>query len=755
MEFPRTGPFPHTSHCLAISYLHSRRHNPHSNTAAQARKASRERRTVRQMATSRPTLPPSADSPRPASRSASLSSPVQYVKGVGPVRAAQLIRLGIHTVEDLLYHRPHRYEDRSHLAKIAALLPGQKQATQGVVVAVSERRHGMYQFQAALSDETGVMRATWFGQRYLRRMIRRGMRLIVYGRVERFGGLQMAVEDFELLSGDEEDTLHTGRIVPIHPATDGLSPRALRAIIHQALSSYLDAVPEVLPEQLRRRHNLAGIQHAIRALHFPSHWGEEGAARRRLAFDELLVLQLGLLLRKRAVETVDKGFRYTADDGLLDRFCANLPFTLTSAQHRVIEEVAADLRQRRPMNRLLQGDVGSGKTVVAGAALWLCVGGGCQGVLMAPTEILAEQHYLTFRRLLAPLDVRVALVVGGSTKREREGLRQALRSGEVDIAVGTHALLEEGVRFRQLGLVVVDEQQKFGVMQRVILRGKGFNPDVLVMTATPIPRTLTLTLYGDLDTSTLDQLPPGRGTIKTVVRGPEKRPEAYTWVKEQVRVGHQAYIVCPLIEESEKLQAEAAVALAERLQGEVFAEVPIGLLHGRLPPEEKDAIMERFRRGDIKVLVTTSVIEVGIDVPQATVMIIEDADRFGLAQLHQLRGRIGRGAQTSYCILLTSHQTEAARQRMEIMAQTRDGFVIAQRDLELRGPGEIFGIRQHGLPDLRMADLISDLPLLELVRQEALQIVGKDPPLTRPEHQLLREEVIRKFLHRAEALSVS
>jgi len=680
---------------------------------------------------------------------------VQYVKGVGPTRAEQLGRLGISTIEDLFYHPPHRYEDRSHLATIASLIPGQKQSTQGVVLAVSERRHGTYQFQAALSDDTGVLHAVWFGQRYLRRVIRRGARVIVFGKVERFGKLRMTVEDYELLTGGADDTLHTGRIVPVHPATEGLTPRTVRTIVYQALEHYLDEVPEILPAALRDRHSLLGIRDAIRAMHFPQSQGEQARGRRRLVFDEFLILQLGLLLRKQTIAAGEKVTHYRRSGALLSRFCTGLPFSLTGAQQRAIREIVTDLGRAAPMNRLLQGDVGSGKTVVAAAVLWLCVGEGYQGVLMAPTEILAEQHYLTFRRLLAPLGVKVALVVGGSARRERDGHRGDLEVGTAQLAIGTHALLDEGVRFQRLGLVVIDEQHKFGVTQRSILREKGLHPDVLVMTATPIPRTLALTLYGDLDVSVIDELPPGRGSIKTYVRGPEKRAEVYAWVRERVGQGHQAYIVCPLIEESEKLQAEAAVALADRLRQQVFKDEPIGLLHGRLPAEDKDAIMERFRQGTIRVLVATSVIEVGIDVPQATIAVIEDADRFGLAQLHQLRGRIGRGAHGSHCILLTSVHSEAAQARMEVMAQTRDGFVIAQRDLELRGPGELFGVRQHGLPDLRIANLVTDLPLLELSRQEAQRILADDPRLRRPDHQGLREYVRRKFVERDAALAVT
>lgn len=699
------------------------------------------------MATSRRTLVVAAGQARSTPRS-TLDAPAQYVKGVGPTRAEQLERLGLRTVEDLLYHVPHRYEDRSHLASIASLVPGQKHATEGVVLALSEKRHGTYQFVAALSDNTGVLQAIWFGQRYLRRVIRRGTRLIAYGRVERAGRLQMIVEEFEILTGDEDDTLHTGRIVPMHPATEGLSPRVLRTIIAQALSQLPADLPDILPDSLRLRHDFPPLGEALKAIHFPTSLAEAAAAHRRLAFDELLILQLGVLGRRRAVQAVDKGVRYAEDGGLLQRFIGSLPYELTRAQRRVLGEITTDLRRRAPMNRLLQGDVGSGKTVVAAAALWLSVGGGYQGALMAPTEILAEQHYLTFRRLLAPLGVRVGLVTGRAAKRERERVRDLLRAGETDMAIGTHALLEQGVTFARLGLVVVDEQHKFGVTQRAALRTKGFHPDVLVMTATPIPRTLSLTLYGDLDVSVLDEMPPGRGAVRTYVRGPEKRPEIYAWIREQAGAGRQAYVVCPLIEESEKLQVEAAVHLADRLSEGALRGVPLSVLHGRMRPEEKEQVMQSFRAGSVKVLVATPVIEVGIDVPQATIMVIEDADRFGLAQLHQLRGRIGRGAQTSHCVLLCAPATDAARARMETLEHTQDGFVIAQRDLQLRGPGEILGTRQHGLPDLRVADLLADVAILEVARDEAQRILLDDPDLSRGEFAALAQEVRRRFLER-------
>jgi len=688
------------------------------------------------------------------SRASPLQAPVQYLKGVGPTRAGQLARLGIHTVEDLLYHRPHRYEDRRHLARIAELVPGRKQSTEGTVVAVSEKRYGTYQFFAALSDESGVLQATWFGQRYLRRIIRRGARLIVYGRVERFGNVTMTVEDFEVLTGEAEDTLHTGRIVPIHPTTEGLSPRVLRTIVATALAT-LDGADEILPERLRAGRGLMDRSAAFRLLHFPETAAQAEEARRRLAFDELLVLQCGVLLRREGIQAIDKGIRYAVSPAELRRFVETLPFVLTGAQRRVIGEIISDMRGRAPMNRLLQGDVGSGKTVVAAAALYLAVRGGYQGALMAPTEILAEQHALTFRILLEPLGLRLGLLTGGVGRREREATRDALREGAIDVAIGTHALIEAGVEFRRLGLVVVDEQHKFGVMQRAVLRRKGFAPDVLVMTATPIPRTLTMTLYGDLDIAVLDELPPGRGSVKTYLRGPEKRAEVYAWVREKIAAGQQAYIVCPLIEESEKLQVEAASALAERLRREQLRDVPLEVLHGRLKPADKERVMEQFRSGTVKALVATSVIEVGIDVPQATIMVIEDADRFGLAQLHQLRGRIGRGAETSYCILLGESRTDAARVRLETMAATRDGFAIAQKDLELRGPGEVLGTRQHGLPDLRVADLLEDRELLEAAREDAAGLLRDDPGLRDPQVRALADAVRLRFGAGRAAVAVS
>lgn len=691
---------------------------------------------------------PPVPSPRRRAEESPLAAPIQYLKGVGPSRAAALARLSIETVEDLLYHVPRRHEDRRHLTSLRDLAHGAEETVEATVAAVSEfrPRRGLSIVKAALADETGIGYAMWYNQSYLKQQLRRGMRALFFGKVERRGGeIRLQSPEFEVVEGDEEETWHTGRLVPIYPGTEGLSQRMLRTLVRTALTLHATRVPEALPEGLRRSRGLPPIHESLWALHFPETLEAQRAARERLAFEELLTLELGLLLRRRAAAEADKPFRY-ADGTLVARFLSGLPFSLTTAQQRAIEEIAADVRGPRPMNRLLQGDVGSGKTVVAVASLLIAVQGGYQAALMAPTEILAEQHYLTIRPVIEPLGVRVALLVGGRHGQERAKGRHALRQGATDIAIGTHALIDEGVAFANLALVVVDEQHKFGVMQRARLRRKGFSPDVLVMTATPIPRTLALTLYGDLDITVLDELPPGRRPVATHWREASARGKVYAFVREQIQMGRQAYVVCPLIEDSEKLQARAAARLAEELQTAFFPDLTVGLLHGRMRAEEKDRVMASFRRGEIDILVATSVIEVGIDVPNASVMVIENADRFGLAQLHQLRGRVGRGAHRSYCILIASPTTEEGRQRMAVLAATGDGFRIAQEDLRLRGPGEILGTRQHGLPDLRVADLSADLSLLEEARNVAAEILRGDPRLSHLDHRGLRASVLRRFV---------
>ncbi len=693
---------------------------------------------------------------RPGASSPALSSleelPVRYARGVGPARAQLLERLGVRTVAELLYRLPRRLEDRSHLRPIAQLAGGTTDTVQGMVSRVTQfrprRRRDLVLVKAAVTDGTGVLQAVWYNQPYLARQLPVGGRVILHGRVVRRGGeVQMVSPEFEVVEdGEDAETLHAGRIVPVYGSTEGLSQRTLRGIVARALDDHAGSVEEWMPAEILAHYGFPSLGEALREAHFPQSLPSWETARNRLVFEELLLFQL-LVLRQRAAWTAETRAVPYGDAGpLLARFLGSLPYRLTAAQRRVLGEILRDLDGPHPMNRLLQGDVGSGKTVVAAAALLRAVGGGAQGALMAPTEILAEQHYLTLRRLLEPLGVTVQLLVGSLPRAERQEALARASDGRADVVVGTHALIEEDVAFHRLGLVVVDEQHRFGVAQRAALRRKWERPDVLVMTATPIPRTLALTLYGDLDVSVLDELPPGRSPIRTVHRAGQLRPKVYEFVRAQVAQGRQAYIVCPLIEESDKLQAEAATELASRLREGPLRGLRVEVVHGRLRVEERDRVMEALRAGEIDVLVATTVIEVGIDVPNATVMVIEDADRFGLAQLHQLRGRVGRGAHQSYCILVADPRTEEARARLRVMVETTDGFQIAQRDLELRGVGELLGgRRQHGISDFRVADLLRDHRWVERAREEALRIVAQDPALGRPEHRGLALALRARF----------
>jgi ATP-dependent DNA helicase RecG len=682
------------------------------------------------------------------------NAPVQYLKGVGPALARTLAgRLGVRTVEDLLYHIPRRYEDRRQFATLHGAPHGEFRTFRVKVVRVKQQRLRSRKAltEVYVTDDTAVAVVKFWGTRYYHKTLAPGVEMVLWGRVHRWHGeIEIQNPEVELLGRavpagrQDEDTLHVGRIVPVHPAGEGLSPRLIRRIVHKAVERYASEVPEPLPADIRSAQDLIPLADAIRAVHFPDIPSAPADARRRLAFDELLGLELALLLRRRRVVASIKPHHYRADGGLLEAFVASLPFRLTGAQTRVIDEISREMYSPHPLNRLLQGDVGSGKTAVAAAAVVLCVQGGRQAAVMAPTEILAEQHYLSFRRLLEPLGIQTVLLSGGLRRAERDARLAQIASGEADLVIGTHALLQEDVVFDRLAFVVVDEQHKFGVTQRAALRKKGHDPDVLVMTATPIPRTLALTLYGDLDVSVLDELPPGRKPVSTHHRFPSQRDRVHGFLRQEVAAGRQAYIVCPLVEESDKLASRAATEMHERLQRDVFPDLGLGLLHGRMPVQKKDAIMDAFRRGQLPILVATSVIEVGIDVPNATVMVVEDAERFGLAQLHQLRGRVGRGSQRSYCILISALPTDEARRRIDAMVETNDGFRIAQVDLELRGPGEFFGTRQHGMPDLRVADPIQDLALLERARQVASQILERDPALALPQHRALRALLLRR-----------
>ena len=700
---------------------------------------------------------PAAKSPPSTSAPRSPDVFVRFARGVGPERAKLLDRLGIRTIDDLLYRLPRRIEDRSHLCRIYDLTHGAVETVQGRIGRVRlirpRGRRGLVIVKAAVTDASGILQAAWFNQPYLTKTLTPGAHVIVHGRVQREAGeIRMASPEFEMLDGAEE-TLHVGRIVPIYGSTEGLTQRTLRTIVAHALDDHVPAVREWLPDPPRRRHNLPVLPLALRQAHFPDSGEAHDKARARLVFDELLLLQILLLRHKAAREAEPRAVTYGEAGDLVRRFHAGLPYALTGAQHRVVGEIMRDLDSPHPMNRLLQGDVGSGKTVVATSALLRCVGGGAQGALMAPTEILAGQHSLTLRALLEPLGITVTLLVGGLPRADRQGALDSIRDGRADIIVGTHALIEEGVAFPRLGLVVVDEQHRFGVTQRAALRGKGERPDVLIMTATPIPRTLALTLYGDLDVSVLDELPPGRSPIETSRRSSAQRSEVYAFVRKMITAGQQAYIVCPLVEESDRLQAEAAIELAGRLREGPLRDVRVDVLHGRMRVDERESKMRALREGKIDALVATTVIEVGIDVPNAAVMVIEDADRFGLSQLHQLRGRVGRGAHQSYCILIADPKTDDARARLRVITETSDGFRIAEHDLTLRGTGELLGThRQHGASDLRVADLTraGDHAWLERAREEAAALLGSDPAADdparcRPEHRGIAHALQARF----------
>jgi ATP-dependent DNA helicase RecG len=610
--------------------------------------------------------------------------------------------------------------------------------------------------RAVVSDASGRLVAVWFGQRYLAKTLERGQRLVLHGKGDRFQNtLTLKVMDFEIVEADgDDDRLHTGRLVPVYSTTEGLTQRPLRRLMWQLVEKHASDVPEMLPETIRTRRRLPALPDALRDAHFPASDAALAAARRRLAFDDFFLLQVGLAILRARV-TRARGIAMNPAGTLVHRLRASLPFALTTAQERVWSEIRQDMAAPFPMHRLLQGDVGSGKTIVAALAVLTAIETGYQAAVMAPTEILAEQHYGTFRRLFEPLGLEVTLLTSALKPKERAARRAALASGEIACAIGTHALVQERVEFKKLGLAVVDEQHRFGVHQRARLRGKGERPDLLVMTATPIPRTLALTLYGDLDVSVLDELPPGRRPVTTVARTGAKRAQIYAFLREQLAAGRQVYVVYPLVEESELVDLKAATDMARQLQEGAFRDFRVGLLHGRLTGEQKDDMMRRFKAREIDLLVSTTVIEVGIDVPNASVMLIEHAERFGLSQLHQLRGRVGRGPWKSYCILLTAGSlSEDARRRVDAMTETNDGFRIAEVDLELRGHGEFFGTRQSGLPEFRTATLPRDLPILEDARKEAAAIVAADVELRRPEHAELRRQLLARWRGKLDLASV-
>ncbi len=701
---------------------------------------------------------PSASSPETHAQ-LKLDTPIQYCKGIGPKRADLLKKLGIFTLEDALFYIPWRYEDRGNLKKIDRLTYGSYETVAGEVVSAevaSTKRQRVKIFELVITDKSGMLVGSWFNQAFMQKVFRPGQQVILSGIVKsnpyRSGLPQIDNPDYEIMDESEPDNLiHTGRIVPIYRTTAGLSVRYLRSMMKSILDSCGATTPDVLPDQLIKKYSFIPAAEALSEVHFPQREKDVAVlnrgmspAHRRLSFEELFTLELGLALRKRGVTTEKKGISFKNIGTLESPLRKSLPFKLTNAQERVIVEIKRDMTAERPMNRLVQGDVGCGKTVVAMVAALVAVENGYQACIMAPTEILADQHYKNISVMALPLGITVRSLTGRIRKKEKDALLAEITSGQAQIVVGTHALIEGNVKFNRLGLAVIDEQHRFGVMQRSTLTSKGYDPDVLVMTATPIPRTLALTVYGDLDVSVIDEMPPGRSPVTTRIYFESRRREAYQFIENELKKSRQVYVVYPLVEESEKVDLKAATEMAAHLQKDIFPKWKIGLLHGRMKPDEKETVMASFKSGELNLLVSTTVIEVGVDVPNATIMVIEHPERFGLAQLHQLRGRVGRGAHQSYCILMGPRMfTDEARERLNAFARTNDGFKIAEEDLRLRGPGEFFGTRQSGLPDLRAANILRDADLLEQARQEAFELAEQDPTLTR--YPLLRESVRRKW----------
>jgi len=686
---------------------------------------------------------------KPHRPQAGLDVPVTRLPGISVGYAKRLDKLGVHTIRDLLLLFPRRYEDYTALRPISELMYSQEVTVIGNISDVKSRqsRSGMPIITCVVADSTGTIEAVWFNQPYLAKTLRPGRQIVLSGKVDQFlGRLRFISPAWEPL---DKELIHTARLVPVYPLTKGISAKWLRRQVKTAIDYWAERLGDPLPSAIREQLNLLDMERALRQIHFPDNWEILEEARKRLVFDEFLIMQLRLLLLKRTWQD-QPGRALRVAPEWIEGFFSALPFELTDAQRRSLDEIGGDLARPRPMRRLLQGDVGSGKTVVAAGALLIAVANGTQAAVMAPTEILAEQHFRNLSHLFGEcgleqvigLDrpIRLSLLTGRLTNTEREKRYQELSEGTVDIAIGTHALIQEGVTFKDLALAVIDEQHRFGVAQRASLRQKGYNPHVLVMSATPIPRSLGLTLYGDLDISIIDEMPTGRREIKTYWLLPQEGERAYQFIRGQVEEGRQAFIIYPLIEESDTIQAKAVVDDFEKLQKEVFPNLHLGLLHGKMKSADKEAVMVAFQKGEIDILASTSVVEVGIDVPNATVMLIEGAERFGLAQLHQFRGRVGRGEHQSYCLLVGEPTSEEAQERLTAITRTQDGFVLAEKDLELRGPGDFFGLRQSGMPDLRVARL-GDLKTLELARQQAERILQQDRNLHRPEHEMLRERL--------------
>lgn len=673
-----------------------------------------------------------------------LDNDVKFMKGVGPNRVELLNKLGIYTIKDLITYYPRDYEDRSKPKKIANCTDGEDVLIEAIVVSrlVEIRvKKNMVMYKLTVSDETGSCNITWFNQPYLKTQFKYGETYCFFGRVHTKGSkLEMNSPVFDA----KDSNKHTGKIVPIYPTTYKLPQTTLRTIISNAVEQVAGNIEEFMPKYILDQYELCEINKAIKSIHEPEEFKEFSYARRRLVFEELLVMQLALLNLKSSWQKEQKGIKYSEDIKISD-IINDLPFRLTKAQLKVLEEIDKDMESTKAMNRLLQGDVGSGKTVISIIAAYKAVKSGYQVAIMAPTSILASQHLESFSKMLEKYKIKCELLISSITKKKKEEILERLQNGEIDILIGTHAILEENVIFKNLGLVVTDEQHRFGVRQRSKIVAKGTNPDVLVMTATPIPRTLALILYGDLDISIIDELPPNRKEIETYAVTKELENRVNNFVRKQIEEGRQAYVVCPLVEENEEIKAKSVEEIYEKYRNEIFTDLAVEYMHGKMKTKEKDEIMNRFKNGETNILISTTVIEVGVNVPNSSIMIVENAERFGLAQLHQLRGRVGRGEYQSYCILKYNSNSEIAQKRMKIMTSTTDGFVIAEKDLELRGSGEFFGTKQHGLPEFKIANLFEDMDILKEVQGLTSKIEELDFRLDLDEHQGLKKMVDEKF----------
>ena len=676
-----------------------------------------------------------------------LKQSVQYIKGVGPQRAALLRKLNIYTLEDLITYFPRDYEDRSKPKKISQLVDGEEALIEVIAISkISEVRirKNMVIEKLIVRDETGSCVISWFNQKYLKGKFEIGCKYSFFGKASvKYGKIEILNPVFD----NNETNKNTGKIIPIYPSTYSLTQGSIRRAIENGLSLINENLEETLPEYLLKEYNLLDLNNAIKQIHFPKDFEEYQKARTRLVFEELLGMQIALLNLKKE-NTQDEGISFP-ETVKMSNVINELPFKLTKAQLRVLEEIDGDMEKSKPMNRLLQGDVGSGKTIVSIIAAYKAVKSGYQVAIMAPTAILASQHLEEFNKILNQYNIKGEILLGGTSKKKRKEILDKIKSGEIDILIGTHSLLVEDVEFNKLGLVVTDEQHRFGVRQRGTIVAKGNNPDVLVMTATPIPRTLALILYGDLDISIIDELPPNRKKIETYAVNKSMEERINAFILKNLQDGRQAYVVCPLVEENEEINAKSVIETTEKYK-KILTDYRVEYIHGKMKPKEKERIMQEFKEGKINVLISTTVIEVGVNVPNATLMIIESAERFGLAALHQLRGRVGRGDKQSYCILKYNATTQVAKQRMEIMQKTNDGFVIAEKDLELRGTGEFFCTKQHGIPEFKIANLFEDMEILKRVQSIAIKIQQEDPNLTSDKNKKIRNIIEEKFNKRIE-----